>query len=531
MKLNIRTQNKYEKVCINYNKKNGSSRSGKGLDLYPIVIVVLILLSLFYFFPENSSKNKITGLITYPLQGSQGNISASDVCIWQGQYYTGTTFNTGTYEFEFTVYDSQTGGNICYSNTTTLTTGNWGEWITEQVGVNYACNNSSKSYYLNININGADQTPRRRLVVWDFLRKDIDEVTTGSLVLHGILQGLSPLKLQDEINFIKPDGTITSALYNAPRDAESELPSVFSDSLIHDIIQETNIYGMQECFWDENTETMQMCISGAYLPYRATTISRSLQIVGTPANKPVNENFTLCEGNKYADCDPETTGADLLVEDDIEAIGSIFSQENITADDTVFSSFLGSLASRITKLWVQNIDATGNMETSENVSAKYFKGDGSLLTGLPAGSGLAPVYLESDLNATNAGYTTIFTISLVPSKMNIIKIFLAQSSSNDGTAIQNRAIFDESGPIGHCHFETQEQSGAQIINNILVGTDSDNIGMTKMNLDINIPVINTITCTIIADTNQRNLIIQFQSENTYVVTTNAGSYYINAVNE
>jgi hypothetical protein len=52
----------------------------------------------------------------------------------------------------------------------------------------------------------------------------------------------------------------------------------------------------------------------------------------------------LCEGNNYIDCDTDLTGADLLVEDDIEAIGSIYSQENVTAS--------------------------------------YFVGDGSLLTGV-----------------------------------------------------------------------------------------------------------------------------------------------------
>jgi len=465
-------------------------------------------------------------------------------------------------------------GGACYSNTTTLSTGNWGEWKTEQEGVGIACNNVSKDYYLNININGADQTPRRRLVVWNSLRKDVNEITKGNLILHGILQGLSPLKLQNEINFIKSDGTtITSALYRAPRDAPSSLPSVFVDSLIHDIINETNVYGMQECFWDENTETMQMCISGAYLPYRATTISRSLQIVGTPTNKPLNENFTLCEGNKYVDCDPETTGADLLVEDDIEAIGSIFSQGNIAADGTGFFSYLGNLADRITGLFVQDIDATGNIETSENVSAKHFKGDGSLLTNLPSlgaetdpqwsanftnmqtdcpsdnyvygidsdgtlkcrddemGSGIIPIYLGSNLTATNAEYTTIFTIALTPSKMNIIQVYLAQSSPTNGVAIQNRAIISETGPIGNCNFVTQTGAGAERIDNIVASTNSADTGSNTFTLNVNVPFINTISCTILADANQKDLIIQFQSETAASVTTYKGSYYTNAVNE
>ncbi len=565
-------------------------------------------------------------------------VSASDVLVWQGQYFTGTTFNTGTYEFNFSVYDAPNGGNICYSNATNLTTGNFGEWITEQIGVSSACNNASKDYYLNINIGGADQTPRRRLNIFNFLRKDVDEATAGDLVLHGVLQGLSPLKLQDEINFIKADGIITSSLYNAPRETPSTLPSIFADSLIHDIIEETNEYGMQECFWDENTETMQMCISGAYLAGRATTVSRSLQVVGNTTNKPINENFTLCEGNKYVDCETDVTGADFLVEDDIESIGSIFSQENITADDTGFFNLLGSLAnrttklfvqdidasgnvnasnytlngttiddwsdvtgsadtdthvagdgdyltndsttmyfnetklnatidartttsdltnyalknqsetfagnittiqtgffgwigsliSRITKLWVVDINATGNIETSQNVSAKYFIGNGSLLTNLPAGE-LTPVYLGSDLNATSAAYTTIFTIALTPGKMNIVHVYLAQSSSTAGTAIQNRVIVNESGPVGYCNFVTQT-GGADAVDTIAVSTNSADTEENKMSLDTGIPFINTVTCTVIADSNQKDLIIQFDSEDANNVTTYAGSYYTYAVN-
>jgi len=565
-------------------------------------------------------------------------VSASDVSVWQGQYYTGTVFNTGTYEFNFTVYDAPVGGDICYSNTTNLTTGNWGEWKTEQSGVNSACSNASEDYFLSIKINGVEQPPRRRLTIFSYLRKDVNEVTAGDLVLHGVLQGLSPLKLQDEINFIKADGIVTSSLYNAPRGTASTLPSVFADSLIHDIIEETNDYGMQECFWDENTETMQMCISGAYLGGRATTVSRSLQVVGNTSNKPVNENFTLCEGNNYVDCETDITGADLLVEDDIESIGSIFSRENITADDTGFFSYLGSLVSRITKLFVQDIDvsgdvnvtgnvnasnfigdgslltnlpagnslaaggdylyndsasiylnetklngtidaratvpnltnyalknqsetfagnitttqtglfgwlgslvsritkiwvvdinATGNIGTSGNVSAGYFIGNGSLLTNLPAG-GLTPVYLESDLNATSAAYTTIFTVALTPDKMNIVHAYLAQSTSTSGVAIRNRVIINESGPVGYCNFVTQTGASAQNIDNILLSMDSADTGVSSIGVDINVPFINIVTCTVIADSDQKNLIIQFDSENVNTVKTHAGSYYTNAVN-
>ena len=41
-------------------------------------------------------------------------VSASDVAVWQGQYYTGTTFNTGTYDFNFSVYDALVGGGVLF---------------------------------------------------------------------------------------------------------------------------------------------------------------------------------------------------------------------------------------------------------------------------------------------------------------------------------------------------------------------------------------------------------------------------------
>ena len=60
-------------------------------------------------------------LIILFLISSISFVLASDVLVWQGQYYTGTTFNTGTYEFNFSVYDAEITGEMCYSNRTFLT--------------------------------------------------------------------------------------------------------------------------------------------------------------------------------------------------------------------------------------------------------------------------------------------------------------------------------------------------------------------------------------------------------------------------
>jgi len=54
---------------------------------------------------------------------------------------------------------------------------------------------------------------------------------------------------------------------------------------------------------------------------------------------------------------------------------NIYSQENITADDTGFFNFLGSLTNRITKLFVQDIDVSGNVNVTGNVTTGKIQGN------------------------------------------------------------------------------------------------------------------------------------------------------------
>jgi hypothetical protein len=124
---------------------------------------------------------RILVVMAFLLAVSSSVFASSDTTVWQGQYYTGTTFNVGTYAFVFTVYDAPVGGTFCYVNASTLTTGAWGQWYSEQLGVSAACNDPTKDYYLNININGVDQPPRRRINIFNFLRKNSNETTSGSL--------------------------------------------------------------------------------------------------------------------------------------------------------------------------------------------------------------------------------------------------------------------------------------------------------------------------------------------------------------
>jgi hypothetical protein len=352
------------------------------------------------------------------------------------------------------------------------------------------------------------------------------EITVSNTAnLLGVLRGHSPLKIVDSIQYVDKDDTNLFSTYTAGENITgSNVSDQYYGVIIHQIETHTNPSGIEECWWDREDQEMRMCMD-----------KRSIDMWN---NLVVNKNIDI-------------TG-------------------NASAETGLFS-YLGSSASRITRLWIVDIDATGNIETSQNVSAEYFKGDGSLLTNLPAGgeidpmwsanftnmqtdcpstnyaygvngngtlkcrqdqagSGLTPVYLGSDLNATSAGYTTIFTIALTPSKMNIVQAYLAQSSPTNGVAIRNRAIINASGPIGNCNFVTQTGAGAHGVGNIAVSTNSADTGENTMTLGTNVPFINTVTCTVLADANQKDLIIQFNSETAANVTTYAGSYYTTAVN-
>ncbi|MEK6909419.1 MAG: hypothetical protein AABX23_05210 [Nanoarchaeota archaeon] len=70
---------------------------------------------------------------------------------------------------------------------------------------------------------------------------------------------------------------------------------------------------------------------------------------------------------------------------------------NITTTSTGFFGFLGSIANRITRLFVTDIDVSGNIDVDGNVSATYILGDGSLLTNLPsAGAESDPIFVAEN---------------------------------------------------------------------------------------------------------------------------------------
>jgi len=492
-------------------------------------------------------------------------VSATDVSVWKGQYRTGTTFNAGTYDFNFTVYDSLTGGTACYSNTASLTTGNWGEWETEQSGVGASCNDVSKDYFLNVNIDGTDQIPRRRLLIWNFLRKDVDELTTGKLQTDS--QIIAPI-IQADTQIIAPiiqaDTQIIAPVVNASQIMADNLTTDYVSAryFIGDGSLLTNLPAGEEAdpVWTSEkanyynkTESDAIYLQDYLETDPIFAANRSSiwdaingRLAATDQRYNDTEAIALkldAADQRYNESAEVATKLDITDQryNDTEAIATKLDITDQRYNDTNWAHFAFYTKTESDMMYLQNytetdpiwaansstVARTGNCPAGQ-VAQNTTTGGVQCIT--PGSGGLASAYLASNLTATNAGYTTIFTIALTPGKMNVVKAYLVQSSPTNGVAIRNRAIVSESGPIGNCNFVTQNGAAAEKIDNIAVSANSADTGSTSMSLDTNVPFINTVTCAVLADANQKNLIIQFDSETAATVTTYAGAYYTNAVN-
>lgn len=157
----------------------------------------------------------------------------------------------------------------------------------------------------------------------------IDENET---TIYNILTGASPIQIKEGIEFLNKTNSRYDSIYSVTfGESWSHVPTDFENALIFD----TNIknqYFMEMCHWDDDDQKMIMCLNQGAIG-RATTFKRSFQIVGNRTFKESDSNFTLCEGYNFIDCATDLTGADLGVQDDIEAGGSIYANENLVVTE------------------------------------------------------------------------------------------------------------------------------------------------------------------------------------------------------
>lgn len=144
----------------------------------------------------------------------------------------------------------------------------------------------------------------------------------GKVVYKADYKGVS----MDKTIFMDKDGHPHFSIYTVYNNDDG-ISDAFNNSLIFQTDNVSNKDFMEICFWDKEHQLMFYCLNEGGLS-KATTLRRSFQIVGNISEKEDDENFTLCEGYSYIDCATDITGADLGVADDIEAKGSIYTNEN-----------------------------------------------------------------------------------------------------------------------------------------------------------------------------------------------------------
>ena len=294
------------------------------------------------------------------------------------------------------------------------------------------CNNASQSYFLNININGADQTPRRRLVVFDFLRKDVHETTNASIEAEIIkvrtgFKDLNKIIWQSKLDYAREFANATLiAQQKIALKLIATTTTTTGESTEFKIIKLQQASEQAKTLIDSEFEIAQAKILEAKnLALLNGETQADLEEMESEANLHLTSlNLTSQEqkivieqalNDSIAEVEANDDGKRFAIKD---AGGSLnLSSGNITTTGTGFFGFLGSLVKRITKLWVVNIDASNdvvigrNLEVAENTTLKndlLVKNNAVIQGDLEAGKG------KLKLSTTDDRVTIIDVLRLKP---------------------------------------------------------------------------------------------------------------------
>lgn len=174
-----------------------------------------------------------------------------------------------------------------------------------------------------------------------------DAVFQENIQVLGTMSGASDLRIQQGIDYLDlNENVIYSTFVDLPSLSMARSLSIPEDFNFTFVFQRSNAlspFNISFVFWDALIERPTLVLNGG-LSGRASTFDRSLQVGKNRASGDVNNSYNVCGGTTLADCDTPATGADLVVEDDIEAFGSIQAHENLFVDgNAFFNSIYGSM--------------------------------------------------------------------------------------------------------------------------------------------------------------------------------------------
>ncbi len=171
---------------------------------------------------------------------------------------------------------------------------------------------------------------------------DKDVNFTEDVNIIGDIIASSTLKVIQGISTIDEDINPLFDIFvaTAPNDVmDSSIPESTDNALVIQRSGPPNTNFIDVVFWDSDTNRPLLVLNAGDTG-RASTFDRSLQVGKDFASDILNLNYTICQGTSLADCDTLGTGADLVVEDDIENFGSLQVHENGIFDGNL--SFAGA---------------------------------------------------------------------------------------------------------------------------------------------------------------------------------------------
>ncbi|MCG8375046.1 MAG: LamG domain-containing protein, partial [Chlorobiales bacterium] len=270
-----------------------------------------------------------------------------------------------------------------------------------------------------------------------------DANVTGNLHVNGSLIGSSPLEVRDGIELTNESGDMLFRLYEA-RHGEyfSNAPVDFNNTFFIETENINNPYEIEICFYDNQDQTILVCIP-ENVNGKVFTVRGGLQIVGNNTLKANNGSFVDCEGNNYVDCIN-----DLLVEDDIETKGNIYSQGNVNVDGNLYQLAYASDEDLVLHMPFDEdngatqfdrgsyaYDGTQVGDVTCSVDVNYGKGcyfDG--------GSGYNANYIELGNSASSINFGNDFSVMMWV-KTNASNVGLLYESTGDSTWSLHEKIF------------------------------------------------------------------------------------------
>ncbi len=292
----------------------------------------------------------------------------------------------------------------------------------------------------------------------------------------GTIRGASNIRVAEGIDYPDVNGLVRYSTYvqlleqQILRTAPDDLNAIY----IFENSTSLTPFNISWIFWNSVSLRPSLYIQDGFRG-RANIFDRSLMIGKQKGIADINVNYNKCPLGKMslADCDTLLTGADLVVEDDIETFGSTQVHENLFVDGNSFVTFIyGSMFERGLGNTIDLTDTTNFFlidDMNYGLSNGFTFDGNSHLRALESGVYKVDWSLSFDDLASRSfeGGITVDSVIQVPTLAQIRTVNANDQTSFSGTGIinidANQLVALEIRAITSSSTITVEQAGLTLI--------------------------------------------------------------------